>query len=126
MAIDADGVAFVRAPPFRRTVMFAPSGLDAPVSTERRDVRVADDRILLVHNDRGRVTASSQIDWPEGVSSLIAVPVVAGGRVEGTIEVVMRRARRSTEWEIALIQVVAARIAGRVPDSAFVSANAVA
>jgi hypothetical protein len=38
--------------------------------------------------------------------------VLHGGRLQGAIEVVDLRGRRSTEWEIALIQVVAARTAG--------------
>jgi hypothetical protein len=36
--------------------------------------------------------------------------------VEGTIDGVDRRGRRSTEWEIALMQVVAARVAGLARD----------
>jgi hypothetical protein len=38
--------------------------------------------------------------------------------------VVGRRPRRSTEWEIALVQVVAARIAGRVHDESYLDAEA--
>jgi hypothetical protein len=47
---------------------------------------------------------------------LITVPVLNGGRLQGAIEVVDLRGRRSTEWEIALIQVVAARTAGMPHD----------
>jgi hypothetical protein len=46
------------------------------------------------------------------MSSLIAVPVVRAGATTAIMEVVNRTGRRATEWEIALVQVVAARIAG--------------
>ena len=68
----------------------------------------------------------SQAGWPETVSSMIVVPVVYAGRVEGTIEVVGLRGRRSTEWEIAVIQVVAGRFAGRTLEERYVRADAVA
>jgi GAF domain-containing protein len=68
----------------------------------------------------------SLVNWPETVTSLIAVPVVSGGTIEGAIEVVGLRSRRSTEWEIALVQVVAARIAGRMQDESYLDAGAVA
>jgi signal transduction protein with GAF and PtsI domain len=50
--------------------------------------------------------------WPDDVSSLIAVPLVRAGSTTAVLEVVNRTGRRATEWEIALVQVVAARIAG--------------
>jgi GAF domain-containing protein len=71
---------------------------------------LAEGRILLIQNDPPRVAESTAVGWPDTVSSLIAVPVLCGGRLEGAIEVVHERGRRSTEWEIALIQVVAARV----------------
>jgi GAF domain-containing protein len=52
---------------------------------------------------------------------LLSVPVVYAADVEGTIEVVDRRGRRSTEWEIALLQVVAARVAGLAHDQGYAS-----
>jgi hypothetical protein len=54
--------------------------------------------------------------WPDDVSSLIAVPLVRAGATPAVLEVVYRTGRRATEWEIALVQVVAARIAGFLED----------
>lgn len=129
VAIDADGVALIRVGPFRRRIVSLSESLAEQGAADRRqnDARTPqDDRILLIQNDPARVSAMSQVNWPETVSSLIAVPVLSGGTVEGTIEVVGLRSRRSTEWEIALVQVVAARIAGRLQDESYLDAGAVA
>jgi PAS domain-containing protein len=128
-AIDADGVALIRIGPFRRRIVSLNESLLAQGAAERRqnDARTPqDDRILVIQNDAARVAAMSLVNWPETVSSLIAVPVVSGGTIEGTIEVVGMRSRRSTEWEIALVQVVAARVAGRLQDESYLDAGAVA
>lgn len=129
VAVDADGVALIRTGPFRRRIVSLSESLAAQGTADRRqnDARTPqDNRILLIQNDPARVAAMSLVNWPETVSSLIAVPVVWGGTAEGTIEVVGLRARRSTEWEIALVQVVAARIAGRLQDESYLDAGAVA
>jgi len=76
----------------------------------------ATSRVIFVQNDHAQVVERSLLKWPKDVASLISVPVVLGGTVEGVVEVVDRRGRRSTEWEIALLQVVAARVAGLVGD----------
>ncbi len=128
-AIDADGAALVRVGAFRRRLVSVNERLEAQGGAERRqnDARTPqDERILVIQNDPARVAALSLVNWPETVSSLIAVPILAGGVVEGAIEVVGLRSRRSTEWEIALVQVVAARIAGRLQDESYLDANAVA
>src|SRR5262249_36113772 len=128
-ALAADGAALVRVGAFRRRLTSANEQLlDEGINDRRQnDARAPqDDRILLIHNDPARVAALSLVNWPETVSSLIAVPVLAGGVVEGAIEVVGLRSRRSTEWEIALVQVVAARIAGRLQDESDLDAGAVA
>jgi GAF domain-containing protein len=83
-------------------------------------------RTLLIHNDAARVREMSAVDWGSEVSSLIAVPVVRGGRSEAVIEVAYFRGRRSTEWEIALIQVVAARAVGLLQDTKYAQIGAVA
>jgi hypothetical protein len=128
VAIDADGVALIRVGPFRRRIVSLGDSLAAQGAAERRqnDARTPQDRVLLVQNDAARVAAMSLVNWPETVTSLIAVPVVSGGTIEGAIEVVGLRSRRSTEWEIALVQVVAARIAGRMQDESYLDAGAVA
>ena len=85
-----------------------------------------DERTLLIQNDPARVAEMSLAGWPASVSAMIAVPVTYAGRVEGTIEVVGLRGRRSTEWELAVIQVVAGRFAGRTLGERYMQAGAVA
>jgi PAS domain S-box-containing protein len=127
-AIDADGVALIRTGAFRRRVVVTNASLEPDGGSDRRqnEARQQNDRILVIQNDAARVVTVSLVNWPKTVTSLMAVPVLCGAKLEGTIEVVGRRARRSTEWEIALVQVVAARIAGRVHDDSYLDANAVA
>jgi PAS domain S-box-containing protein len=128
VAVDADGVALVHGhePPGRRVVA-ASEGLrpDAPERRSEAD-RLPDHRTLLIQNDPARVAEMSLAGWPETVSSLIAVPVMYAGQVEGAIEVVGLRGRRWTEWEIAVIQVVAGRFAGRTLGERYLRTGAVA
>jgi PAS domain-containing protein len=127
-AVDADGVALVRGTGPRVHVVAASEGLQpagAVVYRSETD-RIADQRTLLIQNDSARVAEMSRAGWPEIVSSLIVVPVVYAGRVEGTIEGAGLRGRRSTEWEIAVIQVVAGRFAGRTLGEQYLRADAVA
>jgi len=122
-AVQADGIALVlmrgaNAP----RVFSAPDGLHPEGMTGRPLPELsgqAMSRIVLVQNDPARVAEQSLLCWPEGTASLLSVPVVYAADVEGTIEVVDRRGRRSTEWEIALLQVVAARVAGLARDHGY-------
>jgi len=66
----------------------------------------------MIHNDSAAVAEVSAAVWPDEVSSLIAVPLVRAGSTTAVLEVANRTGRRATEWEIALVQVVAARMAG--------------
>jgi PAS domain S-box-containing protein len=112
-AVEAGGVALVRFDELDGGVLPATDGLQPRGAACRGQFdarRLADGRILLIQNDPPRVAESTAVGWSDTVSSLIAVPVLCGGRLEGAIEVVHERGRRSTEWEIALIQVVAARV----------------
>jgi len=118
--VRADGIALVlmRGAGAPR-VYSTPDGLHPAGLSERALANVPGDstsRVVFVQNDPARVAEKSFLSWPEGTSSLITVPVVQAGQVEGTIEVVDRRGRRSTEWEIALMQVVAAWVAGLARD----------
>jgi len=124
-AVDADGVALVRGIGPRRCVVAAGEGLQPAGAADRVD-RIPDQRTLLIQNDPTRVAEMSLAGWPESVSAMITVPVTYAGRVEGTIEVVGLRGRRSTEWEIAVIQVVAGRFAGRTLGERYLQAGAVA
>lgn len=119
--IHADGIALVLMRGVGAPRVYAtPGGLHPGGISERATLDLsghAMSRVVFVQNDRARVAEQSSLRWPEGTASLIAVPVVHAGEVEGTIEVVDCRGRRSTEWEIALMQVVAARVAGLARDS---------
>lgn len=127
-ALDVEGVAFI--PVGRpRSIVIATEGLEPEDVTDRwpTDSRALQSgRILVVHNDSARVAAMSGARWPGEASSLIVVPVISGARVEGTIEVAGVKPRRSTEWEIALAQVVAAQIAARLQRDNMLDADAVA
>jgi hypothetical protein len=57
---------------------------------------------------------------------MMAMPVVRAGSPHAMMEVVYRTGRRATEWEIALGQVAAARIAGILQDDQFAGSGAVA
>lgn len=127
LAIEADGIALVAMRGATPGVILTPDGLHPDGLADRAHVeraRVQFDqqstsRIVLVQNDPPRVTEQSLLRWPAGVASLVSVPVVYAGTVEGAIEVVDRNGRRSTEWEIALLQVVAARVAGLARDRGY-------
>ena len=130
VAVDADGVALVHGHgAAHRRVVAATEGLQPSAAAERQrgeTDRIPDHRTLLIQNDPARVAEMSLAGWPETVSSLITVPVMYAGRVEGTIEVVGLRGRRWTEWEIAVMQVVAGRFAGRTLGERYLRAGAVA
>src|SRR5262245_14397230 len=128
-AIGADGVALVHFGRFRSAVFCASSGVQCEngIGLPRADLRAQPfSRTLLVHNDAARVAEMSAARWPDGISSLITVPVVKAGTTQAVIEVANARGRRATEWELALIQMVAARIAGLARDEISSDAGAVA
>ena len=50
-------------------------------------------RALLIHNDEARVADMSVARWPDGVLSLIAVPLLQNGETHATMEVVYQRGR---------------------------------
>lgn len=113
--IGADGLALVR------TVGSAPRvlssvGLPPLVDQDRFPGRsgLAPGRVVLIHNDRAAIDQASTVGWPEGVTSLMIVPVMHDGLVSSTIEVVNERARRATDWDVALVRVVADRLASVV------------
>ena len=125
-ALDAEGIAVLHTGRFEHRVVCA-SGLQCLRASQLPpDDLLGDEpvRALIIHNDAASVSAMSAVQWPSGVSSLIAVPVVNAGAMQAVIEVVSARRQRATEWEIALIQVVAARIAGLLRDDPYVDAGA--
>jgi GAF domain-containing protein len=121
-AVDADGVAIYHHNGLRSRVFSSTDGV-APASSAMRRPATAgyqSGRTTLIHNDCERVAETSVCQWPPEMASLIVVPVVYSGRLQLVVEVASRRARRSTEWELALIQVVAERAAGLLrPDTNF-------
>jgi len=128
-AIDAEGVAVVSMEKFRRRVICAASGLQSERGVYRPplDLRRADaGRTLMIHNDKAAVAEASVAGWPADVSSMMAMPVVRAGSTSAMMEVVYRTGRRATEWEFALVQVAAARIAGVLNDDRLADSGAVA
>ena len=128
-AIDAEGVALVSMEKFRRRVVCAASGLQSERGVYRPplDLRRADaSRTLMIHNDKAAVAEASVAGWPADVSSMMAMPVVRAGSTQAMMEVVYRTGRRATEWEIALVQVAAARVAGILGEDRLADSGAVA
>jgi PAS domain S-box-containing protein len=125
-AVNADGIAIVRPAACRPRLFWAADGLrpDSPIPELPSDEW--DGRTLLIHNDEARVADMSFVRWPAGVRSMIAVPLLQNGRAHAAMEVVYQRGSRSTDWEIALIQVAAARAASLLPDESYAGTGAVA
>jgi GAF domain-containing protein len=116
----------VRPAACRPRLFWAADGLrpDSPIPELPSDEW--DGRTLLIHNDEARVADMSFVRWPAGVRSMIAVPLLQNGRAHAAMEVVYQRGSRSTDWEIALIQVAAARAASLLPDESYAGTGAVA
>ena len=128
VALDADGVAIYDHQGMRGRVFSASGGVVPSGGVRRRQPASAyqTGRATLIHNDGERVAETSLCQWPADVASLILVPIVHAGRLQLVVEVANRRARRSTEWELALIQVVAERAAGLLRSDANLDTGAVA
>jgi PAS domain-containing protein len=125
--VAADGIAIVRSRGFNSAVFSAPEGLQPdPGRVHRDDLAQRGLRTHLIHNDPARVSEMTTVGWPEEVGSLIAVPIVRAGEAEGMIEVAYRRGCRSTEWEIALIQMVAVRAVSLLQQTTDAKAGALA
>jgi hypothetical protein len=126
-ALGADGVALYYVERMGGRIFSASSGI-SPLGRAKGRQPVFSDyqngRTALIQNDAGRVVDTSLCQWPDEVTSLIAVPVVHTGRLQLVLEVANYRARRSTEWELALIQVVAERAAGLLRQDAYADAVA--
>ena len=125
-AIHAEGIVLIDFGRDPRRLFCASEGLQCQRVHHRPGAAVTTDtaRTVMIHNDRAAVAEVSAAVWPDDVSSLIAVPLVRAGSTTAVMEVVNRTGRRATEWEIALVQVVAARIAGFLEDESYVDAAA--
>ena len=129
VALGADGVAVYCFEGLGGRIFSANSGISPLGRNKSRQPAFSDyknGRTALIHNDAGRVVDTSLCVWPDDVTSLIAVPVLHTGRLQLVVEVANYRARRSTEWELALIQVVAERAAGLLRHDAYIATDAVA
>jgi hypothetical protein len=117
-AIHAEGVALVDFGRHPRHLLCASEGLQCQGVHPRSGAAATTNRAraVMIHNDPTAAAEVSAAVWPEDVSSLIAVPLVRAGSTRAVLEVVNRTGRRATEWEIALVQVVAARMAGFLED----------
>lgn len=118
LAIDADGVGFLLPAGIRKRLMTA-GGLHPLTSVPRAAVDGcrSTQRLLLIQNDPARVAAASVLEWPDTVSCLIGIPIGVGGSGGGVLEVVNERPRRATDADMALIRVVANRVAAFGGDS---------
>jgi GAF domain-containing protein len=129
LALGADGVALHYFDGLGGRIFVAGSGLQ-PLGKGKGRLPASSDcqngRSVLIHNDAGRVADTSLCQWPDDVTSLIAVPVVHAGRLQLVVEVANQKARRSTEWELALILVVAERAAGLLRQDANARTGALA
>ena len=125
-AIKAEGIALIHFGRLPHHLFCASSGFQCQRGNHRPVVDVQTDttRALMIHNDPSGVAEVSAVVWPDDVSSLIAVPLVRAGSTRAVLEVVYRTGRRATEWEIALVQVVAARIAGFLEDESHTDSGA--
>jgi hypothetical protein len=111
-ALGADGVALYHLDKRGGRIFAVGKGARPTGSREPLADGYRIGRAMLIHNDARRVADASLCRWPEAVTSLISVPAVRGGHLQLVVEVANYTPRRSTEWELALIQVVAERAAG--------------
>ena len=125
-AIHAEGIALIDFGQQPRHLFCASGGLQCQRVHHRPSAAVTTDtaRTVMIHNDPAAVAEVSAAVWPDDVSSLIAVPLVRAGSTTAVMEAVNRTGRRATEWEIALVQVVAARIAGFLENKSYLDAAA--
>jgi PAS domain S-box-containing protein len=125
-AIHAEGIALIHFGRHRAHLLCASEGLQCQRVHQRSGAAVTTGRArtMMIHNDPAAVAEVSAAVWPDDVSSLIAVPLVRAGSTTAVLEVVNRTGRRATEWDIALVQVVAARMAGFLEDESYMDAAA--
>lgn len=123
-ALGSDGVALCAVDGRTGRIFAAADGINPLGVVKKSPAEFRDGasrRTILVHNDAQRVTDISLCGWPSEVTSLIVVPIVHGGRLQLVVEVANRHGRRATEWELALIQVVAERAAGLLRGDSYLS-----
>jgi PAS domain S-box-containing protein len=111
-AVGADGIALVKVGRNIARVVAAAGLRPAGVNPNGPAGNApADSRLALVHNDPVRVAQVSAVVWPPTVSSVVVAPVCQAGAVGFRMEVVNERRAPATEWDLALMRVVADRLA---------------
>jgi hypothetical protein len=109
--LGADGVALVeiglRGPQIVAAVGVRPEGGAGSVVDVNR---LTTGRATLVHNDGVQVAQTSAVRWPKAVTSLMAVPVMGLDGARSIVEVVNKRSQFATDWEVALVRIVADRL----------------
>lgn len=73
--------------------------------------RIARAGAPVVLDDVGPDTVANPVLWKLGISSMLGVPLVAGGRLVGVLHVGTLERRRFTDDEISVLQLAADRIA---------------
>jgi len=109
--IHADGAALVQPGRVKPGVLAARGLQPAGGRAGNEGLPLAPGRVALVHNDAARVEQLSGLRWPVAVASLLVVPVVHDGQVWSAIEVVSERPRQVGDWDVALVRIVADRLA---------------
>jgi GAF domain len=113
--LAADAAVLVDARDPNTPVAYGPSGATIPVRREtlKRKLSVGQrsSRVHLVQNDPERLAEISVMAWRNPVATLVSVPVACAGATLGVVEVAMYRARRWTDWDTALLRIVADRAA---------------
>ncbi len=112
--VQADGVALGQPGRLAAGVLAAGGLQPAGGRPGAESLHLSPGRAAVVHNDPARVEQLSLLRWPSQVASLLVVPVVHDGQVLSTIEVVSERPRQVSEWDVALVRVVADRLASVV------------
>jgi hypothetical protein len=113
--LGADTAVLVDARRPAEPAIFGPSAGAVAVRRDRLTTYltsgVPSARVHLVQNDPARLAETSVIAWRDQVATLVSVRVVCAGISLGVIEIAMKRARRWTDWDTALLRVVADRAA---------------
>lgn len=122
-AVRADGAALVHRGRAGIGVVAA-RGLQPAGTTGLEGVELTPGRVAVVHNDPARVEQLSAVDWSPAVTSLLVVPVVYNGQVWSRIEVACERSRQVSDWDVALVRIVADRLAAVVVQDRILAARA--
>jgi PAS domain S-box-containing protein len=139
-SVRADGVALVRpgrvggvttarglgaaARPLEALPGPVGQGFEPALGIGAESLQLAPGRVAVVHNNPAQLEQLSMLRWSAEVVSLLVVPVVHNAQVWATIEVVSERSRQVTDWDVALVRIVADRLAAVVVQDRGLAAKA--